>query len=1193
MAVKPLKKFRFNSSIKAELKDFLPIIGNVIPNKKIMDFATLTDWTYQSSAGTGNVDNGLDYEFAYNAEAVRKLHVPPKSGGPPNIVQITHTFSTPADFKNLLSTQNNYATIKRTGDGGNDEDKLFIVLNVGYVISDANAGYQIQISVASAGGKTATMKSATWSLANHTRYFRDTFQVKRSSADFNYAGGFADSDWEAIDSITIAVLSTSASAGAIDIVFHNLNLALPKQSATVTDGYYKIPYGLAGCYVSKLYGNDDFEVGSVDRSSREYPFKTIQGAINFTNNNGGGIQNIVILDSEIYKPVSIDYSDIGIKQTLDTGGNPTTLMSDYLETPKLSVKEGVSDNTKVGARKRRHSVYTVIQEGLSANIWYVSKAGNDGTKSKGDITHPALTIGSAYTAASAGDCIRIIDDGIYTEDLSIGKNITLEASAGHIPTIRGNISQTDGTSFIDGFILKGTGGTSEIAFNIGNAALPISTLSNCTITGWGASTGDSKGIQNFGARVSVENCLFIDNGENFSAIFKQANTAFDTIAINNLAYMGATRANAFFVFGRSNGDDNALSVVLQNTVLGSSDVSQSLFISCLIDGAGTAGTNKFYCYLNDSNMPSLISTWGSAAGNNNVDAYIMYNYFHDCYVDFIGNVNGNVVDSFILVWIPIGGSGGAFPTVKLTRNRFTNITQAVANDSTYRRAAVGVSFVARDRYVLVKENVFESCSRGIFVASSYNAGGGNYDYNTFLGCDIAFECEGIAGSVGGEEKLLKTIMSNCAIGIKHYVNHTDGIKYNSPNGSFGHEITNAGVNTEDPKIEKIVRNTLAVEFDGAFERLYGTLKSYILSKRFIECADTIQETLTLMFLEIEGSYGCTGIDSANNLKTYVKYCYIHDFMFGIKASHFVDCQNLTLEYNGVGHRAEMTTTEALNFKHIIMKNNYIGHEVKSYVYAEHVTGTANTYGVVDMLSGYLAKNEYANTFATMKDNIYFDNLSYDYYCRLRSTNCIIGTRFYDTLPTTDIRYIVTESDTDFNYLFELDALYLYPAIKPLGYLTNSPAYKNASDSLNIGARSRIALAATLDYVEGVVQDNPVEVPLDLKPINQSSTYSVEGVYDSQQDAFVRVQTLSWSDDSYADEDQKELLENIFMTEWIVLMSDDNGGTWGYFLSSKDGNFSMKQFMYFDDSLPYVGEELILIQIPDFNIDDYLVDEIGG
>lgn len=105
------------------------------------------------------------------------------------------------------------------------------------------------------------------------------------------------------------------------------------------------------------------------------------------------------------------------------------------QAPTISYPVGATKGT-FGARRTGRTKFST---GAGATFFYVSKAGNDGTGTRGDSTKPFLTISAALAAGSrlANDTIQIEDDGFYVENLNAAAlAVTIQAKDGKMPTLR-------------------------------------------------------------------------------------------------------------------------------------------------------------------------------------------------------------------------------------------------------------------------------------------------------------------------------------------------------------------------------------------------------------------------------------------------------------------------------------------------------------------------------------------------------------------------------------------------------------------------------------------------------------------------------------------------------------------------------------------------------------------------------------
>ncbi len=171
-------------------------------------------------------------------------------------------------------------------------------------------------------------------------------------------------------------------------------------------------------FVSKR-GDDSNTGTSLD------PFLTIQPAMDLL---AGAFLYACVLDSGRYGE-----EQINVDMNLNSGG----LYAKDGQAPTLSVDRGANPTT-LGARKVGRKKFSAGN--YPDTFYFVSKAGNDGTGTRGDPALPFLTMQAAVNdgARVAADTLRIQDSGAYQEEVTIAAAsgaITIEAADGQIPTM--------------------------------------------------------------------------------------------------------------------------------------------------------------------------------------------------------------------------------------------------------------------------------------------------------------------------------------------------------------------------------------------------------------------------------------------------------------------------------------------------------------------------------------------------------------------------------------------------------------------------------------------------------------------------------------------------------------------------------------------------------------------------------------
>ena len=154
------------------------------------------------------------------------------------------------------------------------------------------------------------------------------------------------------------------------------------------------------------------------------PYLTIQKAL---DSLVAAFSYAVVQDSETYREkLDLSYTATG------AGG----LYAKDGENPTIERARGAISGT-YGARLTGRVKFSA--GAYPGTFYFVSKAGNDGTGTRGNIALPFLTIQGALddVARANGDTISLEDDGIYEESLTIIDHpVTIQAKDGKLPSIK-------------------------------------------------------------------------------------------------------------------------------------------------------------------------------------------------------------------------------------------------------------------------------------------------------------------------------------------------------------------------------------------------------------------------------------------------------------------------------------------------------------------------------------------------------------------------------------------------------------------------------------------------------------------------------------------------------------------------------------------------------------------------------------
>lgn len=244
------------------------------------------------------------------------------------------------------------------------------------------------------------------------------------------------------------------------------------------------------------------------------PFQSIGFALSqIDNTNMATFANVVVKDSASYN------EQIDIWQT-----NVGLYAADG-QAPTIKLTQGAIAGT-YGARLTGRT-RTYIQAGGVGTNYYVAKTGNDANSGLSSGA-PKLTISNAITTAASGDCINIIDSGIYVEDLNAGaKILTIQSSIGQVPTLT-NVN-------LSGNHVTGTNSLYLYGLNLKDA---------------NASTGNIVSTTKY---LECYDCNFINNasginmsgGGDFSSVIKNC-FFFNQTALGLIASYNTTVFNCYF-----------------------------------------------------------------------------------------------------------------------------------------------------------------------------------------------------------------------------------------------------------------------------------------------------------------------------------------------------------------------------------------------------------------------------------------------------------------------------------------------------------------------------------------------------------------------------------------------------------------------------------------------------------------------
>lgn len=1166
-------QLRYNSKVDTEYKPYLPVIGNVIPSKSLGKFDNLTEYTYSKSAGASGVDSGLNMRRAYRGASCRNIRI---GVGINETGTITYTPSNALDIINLSDTiQNNFAEIKTTGkylNGTSYKEMAHLVVNIGHFDGAGASGvtFGIKLYAASDYSKTATLKTANRkTLAPSASYKNNKYQFAVEEASFDLAGGFTEDDFEAITKIDFIFY---LGGSACYIFLHEVLSALPAYEAShCEDSYYPEITEATSIYVSQLFG-----VETNSGETKALPVRTIEKALSLTTSTR---INVVILDSATYKPVLLDYSDAGIRQTL---ADNVSIHADYLETPDISAKPGNMDEIRVGARTVYRNRFGDFNYGYTTIIT-VGASGADYT-----------TIAAAYAAAADGNVIEVIDDGTYNEQIvkasGDSKTVFVQAAPGKKPVwthttatpYRSMIICQAGSSgkiYVSGFVLRGGSSTGTDYFFRIDEDVELEVI-DCDITGC-----DNRFLDLTADFTNIKfiNCLFIDN-ESLDEMISQASGISGTIEmINCVAYLNDGAQCIFTRSRKSNGTDALTYNYIGCIIKGTQKQTSSYIYETGDDSAANVGTvSNFYYNILGARLKT------SGANNYRFTNRMRFNEVRDIEstgtdykvfeygantVQFTNiimknnlfyNINASALGNLDLIWADTVFIGNWH----ITENVFSNIM----NFSTKKARCILFGDFIVGTSIIRTKNVFYKCD----VPFYYNETTGTVSatYCTFLATNY------LAGAgTGGTVNIEACVVSG----------------YGDV-GSTGTIVLIANSWEEDPLFIDPAKNNFAYYPESRIEK-QSALMSHIGDFVYPSGA----YSLSFNFINFQGTYISCALSSAESTVT-AQYCRGSGFGFFANAKlSELNILNTVAVDGGIFFRTNNAVKETVcEMKNCIVTDFGTGVLIKSGVDFENNTIAQCAYGVYELLEGYLSIVYYAQDYITIKDSIIFNNSVYDYVSKLPTNYCIIGTRYFDELDPADPDYAVTVGDNDINDNPLLDSDY-FPALKCLGYLENSVAYGAASDGGNIGARDENHIKAVVSYdsytvpsnstVNGTLCGNPQDYSISIEPINLEESFDVSGNYTGLSDADITRYVFAWTEPgrkSKMMDTQKSVIELVYKTYWFTAFSIDGGDNWIYCKVNKSAPPTFAQVGFYYEQLPWSGA-VEFIAIPDFNPTDYEVD----
>ena len=1188
--IRPLY-WQYNSQLNTSISDFLPIIGNNIPNKLLTYFSN-TDYsnglvyfgseTAPAILGMQNqnksylADGCLDVNFNAASNQNRSVWIDfTKVAGYYNTTASQENF---ADLKSISRTTNNFATIYRAGSGNSDKDDLFFVLNVWNQILSGSA--QMVLTFYN-GTQTATLNSNYNPVfqKSNALYTWQKCQWALNSTNFTYAGGFVAASWSGITKIQIQFYAPLKTPTNGDIFLHGAWLAVP-QANSYLSGATTSPT-IANAYYPDLSANSVYTMAwNEGQGTYEALGTGIAGAV-------GAGKNLVVMDSQNYRPTSSDMKTIGILQ-----GN-TNIYAGYLETPSISSKKGVVNPNIVGAKTIGYTRYN--------DVWKFTIGAQRFTVGKTGAMYSTLQ--AAISAATSTTVyIDFIDSNIYTGTVTIpaGKTFFIQAVDGQSPVI-----QNSGGSSSVGITINGTVTFNNIVFSgasldsevfIGCAGAVVS-FYNCSFKNVGANAFTAKaGVcvkALTSSQINFYNSLFSDMGWYVNVIDLSSATTSSTMFNNCIAYLSGQTASSIFLYANLYTAQTIMvigSQIMQDSSIGYAYAIYNTYNGSILSG----GPAPFlYIYFNETNCRMFFNAVNSAVGNDSI--WISKNYIHD--------INGTLPATSI-------GSGLTFNAFDIEVNNgqaycrgniFFNITSANNN------IAVQASYANNRGNLWLNYNIFYNCSIAAYVArKDAQSWDNNVAVNCWLGIGIYH--------YNNNATISGWIFSGCTYSVSDlaavfgsfnqpwvYINNS--IVYNSPLNSplvyttptttTGTQVLNLNCNTSNPGLTNPYGKDFSWNFQSEIEAANctaWTTENNLLSN---------QSGLGFYFMSFQGETGETFYNTsygpnAFNYSTFTGYgIAINDssIQTGLNFCEFTG--------TGIGFRAYKTTGIGSTITSCIFDYNDTALLLRSGVTLSFVTATNNTYGVTVPAIGFLSVKGAVSGLFGISGSIFYKNAAIDYALNYVPTGCIVGTSLYNINQTTTFTATL------------LDPAYYFPAIKKLGYYENSPAFNKTNG--NMGARNSNAYLTpaltTTQYNSAYVGtidandnfyclENPQIYPTAQQAINPSGLTFVTSDYQSTPTSYASEYTLKWTTpgaEAKISLSFYNALLAIFQTGWFVAVSQDLGNTWAYYRVIKDSPISLEQqkFLYTptdggDDQIPFGNFTLKIRLIPNFNITDYTV-----
>ena len=795
--------------------------------------------------------------------------------------------------------------------------------------------------------------------------------------------------------------------------------------------------------------------------------------------------------------------------------------------------------------------------------YYISKAGNDGTGTRGNAALPFKTIQAALGNSSrqAADIFQITDSGIYNEDLSFGVlTATLRSSQGQTPTLKafslvagnGQISWASNAAIVTvaGIIIDGTASV-NYTFGTSNGSVNSAsiTFKNCTFINNYNMSVKSSGIFN--------NCFFIDT------------VAFSYVpAANPFPSIGNTFTNCNFT-SQLNGNGQYLLPLGFNS---------GTFTNCTFNNIEATGSF--------SPAGAIIPVpFGKRPTIANVPGAFNYNTsFNYC---FFNNSSLNLNYYQLAVFYEQGAGGYQVVNfnVSLSNSVFQSGNVTVTNNATIQQIG------SEQQNVFVTINNIAVYANGlpygISIAGSLNQFSDSGQYSTFADSNI-FNAV-VSGATSNnfqiqrnqlqERNSVGTVIQNCtSLGSGSdgfnittnpaypapYLTFTGNADSGSPTAFVvGQNATPALILTFCEANANVISSvqgsencTLAANdlgnFAGPFNSLGGPASiGYDVSLFDLSVPCTLNG-LTFAGWEYPGVPEANlegGIQSSNGSALTIQNCTFNTSgTFAIKPSS--NSKILNCLFNEcTGHAIASPSTN------VIVKNNVaVGCSGAFYLnfgqaaVIQHNTAYNCEYGEYDALQISLV---------TSDSNIFNGSGAYDYSGASTLTYSCVGTLDPNTLAAVDIY------STQLDPLFQ-DANGGNVMLQSLAYqyFYNSPCILTASDGTDMGAyQITYGVASTawteLDFstTSPDVWYNPDVLPRKIKSVKLAEDDQENGAVYSVAATYKEVWTLSWKEGSNPmPADQKDALKTMFesFSNQVQISFQDSRGFIPAYLARMEG-----------------------------------------